>query len=452
MTRKLMLWLTVATILFWVAAAGIGTVVMREEFDEVFDSALQETAQRLMPLVANGLLQRDSSADSSGADIGRAGEEEYLTYQLRDGEGRVLLHSHDAQREPLDAPLKRGFQDTAEDRIYTEEGASGTLFLQVADQLEHRSEAMREASVSLLIPLVFLVPLNMFIIWVLVRRSLEPVELLRAEIGARDGANLSPMTIAALPRELEAISISVNRLFERLRTALEAERAFASDIAHELRTPIAGALAQTQLLFAELPEGASRVRAGQIEATLSTLGRLAEKLLQLARAESGIGLAVEPTDIVSILELVVEDFERKPDHTGRVHYVDQTGGKPIVRYVDVDALGIVFRNLIENALVHGDATVPVEIVMRHDGIISIANGGQVVPAAELRQLIMRFRRGGSAAEGAGLGLAISDMLVRQMGGTLHFASPVPGQSAGFEVTLQLPRIFASTETRTKMVG
>ena len=63
MTRRLMLWLTAATILFWVAAAGVGAMVMREEFDEVFDSALQETAQRLMPLVVNSLFQRESSDD-----------------------------------------------------------------------------------------------------------------------------------------------------------------------------------------------------------------------------------------------------------------------------------------------------------------------------------------------------------------------------------------------------
>lgn len=433
-----MLWLTCATILFWVAAAGIGALVMREEFDEVFDSALQETAQRLMPLVVNDLFQRESFNDSSSVAKSSAGEEEYLTYQVRDGEGRVLLRSHDAQREPFDAPLKRGFHDTAENRIYTEEAVSGTLFLQVADQLEHRSEAMREGAVSLLIPLVFLAPLNMLIIWVLVRRSLKPVELLSTEIGARDGANLSPMTIAGLPRELEAIGISVNRLFERLRTALDAERAFASNSAHELRTPIAGALAQTQLLLAELPEGPSKLRAGQIEKTLSSLGRLSEKLLQLARAESGIGLAVEPTDIVSILELVVEDFERKPDYAGRVRYADHSGGKPIVRNVDVDALGIVFRNLIENALVHGDATAPVEIIVGGNGKVSIANGGQAVPAVELKQLAVRFRRGRSTAEGSGLGLAISDMLVRQMGGTLQFTSPVPARGDGFEVTLRLP--------------
>lgn len=440
MARRLILWLTCATVVFWLVAAGVAALVMREEFDEVFDSALKETAERLMPLVVNSIFQRDDTDPPSSMDRGNTGEEEYLAYQARDGAGRILLRSHDAQQDPFDAPLERGFHDVPGYRIYTEEAVSGTLFLQVADRLENRAEAVREGAVSLLVPLIFLVPLNMLIVWLVVRRSLTPVELVRAEIGARDGGNLLPMQIDGLPSELAAIAGSVNRLFERLRKALDAERSFAANSAHELRTPIAGALAQTQRLIAELPEGGPQGRAHQIEANLTALGRLSEKLLQLARAESGIGLAVEPADIMSILDLVVDDFERKPEFAGRLRHKDFSAAKPIERSVDVDALGIVLRNLIENALVHGDDSVPVEIDVRDDGTIIITNDGPVVSIDELRHLGERFRRGRSAAEGSGLGLAISNMLVRQMGGTLSFASPAAGRSNGFEVLLELPRV------------
>lgn len=439
MSRRLILWLTCATVLFWLVAAGVGALVMREEFDEVFDSALKETAERLMPLVVNSIFERDDTDLPSSMDRGTPGEE-YLSYQARDGAGRVLLRSHDAQQEPFDAPLKRGFHDIGGYRIYTEEAVSGTLFLQVADRLENRAEAAREGAASLLVPLIFLVPLNMLIVWLVVQRSLKPVELVSAEIGARDGGNLSPMQIGGLPRELAAIAGSVNRLFERLRKALDAERSFAANSAHELRTPIAGALAQTQRLIAELPEGGPKERASQIEANLSSLGRLSEKLLQLARAESGIGVAVQPADIISTLDLVLEDFERKPEFTGRLRHEDLSEAKPVARNVDVDALGIVLRNLIENALVHGDESVPVEIGVRDDGTIAITNGGAVVPVDDMHHMGERFRRGRSAAEGSGLGLAICAMLVRQMGGTLHFVSPATGRSDGFEVLLELPRV------------
>jgi two-component system OmpR family sensor kinase len=440
MARRLILWLTCATVLFWLVAAGVAALVMREEFDEVFDSALKETAERLMPLVVNSVFQRDATDPPSSMDRGNTGEEEYLAYQARDGAGRILLRSHDAQQDPFDAPLERGFHDVPGYRIYTEEAVSGTLFLQVADRLKNRAEAVREGAVSLLVPLIFLVPLNMLIVWLVVRRSLRPVELVRAEIGARDGGNLLPMQIDGLPSELAAIAGSVNRLFERLRKALDAERSFAANSAHELRTPIAGALAQTQRLIAELPEGGAKARASQIEENLSALGSLSEKLLQLARAESGIGLAAEPADIASILDLVLEDFERMPEFAGRLRHEDFSEATPVERNVDVDALGIVLRNLIENALVHGDHSMPVEIDVRDDGTIAITSGGAVVPVDDLQHLGERFRRGRSAAEGSGLGLAISTMLVRQMGGTLGFASPAAGRSNGFEVLLELPRV------------
>ena len=117
MTRKLMLWLTAATILFWIVAAGIGAMIMREEFDEVFDSALQETARRLMPLVVYDLFQHESPTSPWRVDRGSSEDEEHITYQVRDRDGNVLLRSHDARRDPFDAPLRRGFSDTSTHRI-----------------------------------------------------------------------------------------------------------------------------------------------------------------------------------------------------------------------------------------------------------------------------------------------------------------------------------------------
>lgn len=439
MTRKLILFLAGATTLFWLIAAGVGAVVMREEFDEVFDSALQETAQRLLPLVVSNLFGRDSLEGQLRVEGSTPGEREYLTYQVRDVDGRILLRSHDAQREPFDAPLKTGFYETNSHRIYTEEAVSGTLFLQVADHLDNRREAVREGAVSLLVPLIFLVPLSSLIVWTVVRRSLKPVDSFGREIGARDGANLSPMNLSDLPVELQPIGVSVNRLFERLRIALDAERAFASNSAHELRTPIAGAIAQTQRLLAELPDGAARDRAAQLKEALSTLARLAEKLLQLARAESGIGLAVEPMDILPILDLVIEDFSRKPRAGERLRYVNLAGESPVVRNIDMDAAGIVFRNLVENALLHGKPDGTVDVVVQADGAVSVINDGPVVSPETLQDLGQRFRRGNTSQQGSGLGLAITSMLVRQMGGSIRFRSPAKGRTVGFEAVVELTR-------------
>jgi two-component system OmpR family sensor kinase len=124
----------------------------------------------------------------------------------------------------------------------------------------------------------------------------------------------------SLPRELKPIARSVNLLLGRLRQALEAEREFTANSAHELRTPIAGALAQTQRLADELPKGPTRVRRTQVETSLINLGRLAEKLLQLSRAEAGIGGSATATDLRPVLDMIVPTIERDSRSGGRLRY------------------------------------------------------------------------------------------------------------------------------------
>ncbi len=436
-TRRLIIWATVATVLFWIAAVAVSAFVIREELDEVFDSALQETADRLLPLVVEGQLSQDSGSSPRRMRASTVAGESYLTYQLRDRDGRVLMYSHDVQPQPFDAPLQKGFFDSPTHRIYSTDAVSGSLFLQVADPLDHRQEAMAESATALFLPLLLLVPLSIGGIWWIVRRMLAPLDDLRAEIGARDGGNLAPISTVGLPIELQSIRTSVDRLLDRLRTALDSEREFAANSAHELRTPIAGALAQTQRLVRELPNGASRKRAREIEGSLTNLSRLTEKLLQMARADAGIGLSDTETDLVPVVRLVADEFQRTREYSGRLT-VDAPPTFSMVRRIDVDAFGIVLRNLIENALIHGSDDRPVTIALSDPGTVTVTNAGPVVAAANLDDLTTRFKRGRTEASGSGLGLSIATSLVERMGGTIQFKSPATGQSDGFEAMMNLP--------------
>lgn len=442
MTRRLILWLTAALVVFWLLAALLGTMVMREEFDEVFDSALAETGQRLLPLVLDELSPRvDGEDDDDEPRTIEPGDipdhDEYLTYQVRSADGRVLLRSHDAPATPFAAPLAPGFFDAPDYRIHTIAGAGGAVFLQVADPLDHRFEAVSEGAIALVLPLLVLVPLSVLAVWLIVRGALAPVGTLREAIGERNGMNLAPLDTSPLPPELAGIAQSVDDLLRRLRAALEAERQFAANSAHELRTPIAGTLAQTQRLIAELPEGPPRARARRIEESLHGLARLSEKLLQLSRAEAGIGLAAASGDLVPVLRMVVDELGARGGAGERLA-LRIPKGTGVVRAVDVDAFAIVMRNLMENALIHGPPGGPVTVDVAADGTFSVANDGPVVPAPELAALTGRFRRGETAASGAGLGLAIAESFARHMGGRLELRSPAPGLASGFEARLVLP--------------
>lgn len=436
-TGPLILALTTVMVVFWLAAIGLSVRVMQQEFDEIFDSAQQETTERLLALILDDLNQNTNIDPRSIAMLNTAASREYLTYQVRDPSGKVALRSNDAPAEPFDAPLRTGFHDTATARIYTEMTADGSLFLQVADRFKNRREAVRESSLTLLIPLIALIPVSIFAIWFIVGRALRPIETLRRDIGTKDSGNLAEVNGQNLPVELRPIARSVNLLLGRLRAALEAEREFTANSAHELRTPIAGALAQTQRLVEELPPGATQDRVHQVEISLVNLGRLAEKLLQLSRAEAGIGGSSTAVDLRPVLDMVVTDFQRDSRTNGRLQYSAAHDAK-LVRNADMDAFGIVTRNLIENALLHGDPELPVNVSLESGGIIRVVNGGPLVRDTEMASLKKRFSRGKTTASGSGLGLAIADRIIAQMGGTLELSSPATGAKTGFEAKVTLP--------------
>ena len=106
--------------------------------------------------------------------------------------------------------------------------------------------------------------------------------------------------------------------------------------------------------------------------------------------------------------------------------------------MDLDAFAILARNLIENALKHGDSTQPVRVNLSADGIFRVTNAGPVISPEALLRLMHPFTRGETAANGAGLGLAIAAAVVRGAGTRLDLVSPAPGQPDGFEARVALP--------------
>lgn len=435
---QLMLWITASVTVLWLVAVGFGALVMHDEFGEIFDSSLQETAERLVPLVVDDLLRRNDLNEPRRIERSPSQPgEEYLTYQVRDRAGRVLLHSRTALEKPFDAPLKVGFRDGETGRTYTASTPDGAIFVQVKDSAAERQEAMFEGTLALLLPVLLIVPITVVAVWFVVRRVLSPVETLRAAIGGKDGGNLAAIETVDLPQELQPILRSVNRLLSRLRAVLSAEREFTSNSAHELRTPIAGALAQTQLLVSELKDTPARARAQQIEASLQKLTKLTEKLLQLARAEAGIGVSEANFDIVDVVGVVVTDFQRASEEAGRIRFRNDFLG-PGQREGTADAFAIVLRNLIENSLLHGRSGEAVEIILTQSGNVRILNAAPRFSEAELAAMRKRFSRGRALAAGSGLGLSIVDRLLAQMRASLILTSPIPGRVDGFEAHIMFP--------------
>lgn len=439
LTRRLIWTLTLAAVVLWLLSALLAANTLRARLNDAFDGGLKETAERILALAADGL-NDDSSEPRERHDheiplLDQAGGE-YILYQVRWAGGAILLRSRDAPASAFDVPLINGFADSGPWRIYTVGTAEGTVFTQVAETTVHRADSLLSSLLSLLLPIGVLVPLSVLGIYFAVRSGLRPVREFSAQIGQRHAANLSPVGGAGLPVELLPIAQAVDGLIARVRAALEAEQAFAANSAHELRTPIAGSLAQTQRLIAELESSPARDRALQVEASLLRLRQLSEKLLQLSRAEAGIGSVTEAVDLLPALRLLVADLGRSltPPRTVEIVIAD---GAQLKAPIDIDAFGIAVRNLLENARLYGPANEPIRVDVK-TGAIEISNGGPVVPPEELAQLTNRFVRARNDTQGSGLGLAIVETLILQSGGRLELASPAPGRVDGFCARLIMP--------------
>ncbi|MGR6467365.1 sensor histidine kinase [Rhizobium sp. PAMB 3182] len=432
--------------LLWLAAAAVTAHRLNEEMETVYDDGLKATAERILPIARHDLregharkyeTEDDDDGDDDGSDLRGAGEARYgedVTFVVRDRSGQVLIASKGADAAIFPAMSDVGFQSTDTHRLYYDASPDGRLTIAVAEPLDHRRDLSRRMLIGLLLPLLVVIPLSLLAILFAVRYSLRPVRALREGLASRGAQDLSPLPDSGLPSELLPISASVNQLMDRLSSAFNAERAFAANAAHELRTPVAGAIAQAQRIRSETKEELTARRVNEIETTLKRLMRMSEKLMQLARAEGGRLRSDEASDLRTVVTMIVEDFQRM----GEARIELTLPETPVLSLLDPDAVGILSRNLVENALKHGAKDRPVEVALDAHGLLTIANDGVPLPPEAMDRLMHRFERGNIRIGGAGLGLAIVKAIADRAGATLEVLSPRPVGEGGVEVKVRLP--------------
>lgn len=427
---------------FWTIGVIATWLMIKEELTEAFDSSLQETAQRIAPFVETDPNLKCASGPNAPIKNCRLiprRHKEQLHYQVRDRTGKVILKSHGASADPFPIPLKHGFFDADWRRFYSEDFSDHGILVQVAEKPRERLEAIVGIALFLLSPLIVMLPIAVAIVWRTVHSAMRPIRDLQVELGARNGQMLMPISSTALPGELAPITHDINQLLERLSKSLNAERAYSARAAHELRNPIAAARAQALVLADGFVEGDDKRRAGQITEMLNRLSRQVEKLLQLTRAEGGVGLGGDPVDLLALVQPIVHDYEYRIGIGRQIEFRNCSIRSQMV-CIDPDAIGIVVQNVIDNAIIHGAPDGDILVTVERDGCIRVANDGPSVPQHQIVELVKPFYRGRSAksTSGAGLGLSIVSTIMEQAGGRVEIQSPVPGRNDGFEVALFFP--------------
>jgi two-component system, OmpR family, sensor histidine kinase CreC len=248
--------------------------------------------------------------------------------------------------------------------------------------------------------------------------------------------------LAAIPppvrgRELMHLSRSLDSMRRQLQGRPFVE-AFAADLSHELKNPVAAIRASAEVLeesALDEPEEARRFVARIREAT-ARIERLLGELLSLARIEARGAEAFEPADVAKIAERALDSFGE-----AKARVVLSANGDAFVRG-DQNWLARAVSNLVENALVHATGNDPVQIVVtREEGFVRVnVRSPGVIPPAIRSRLFNRFVTTRGDRGGTGLGLAIVRAVAEAHGGRAELLEAGPPL---VEFTLRLPAAFRS---------
>jgi two-component system OmpR family sensor kinase len=446
--RRLRNHLLAALTLLWLLGSGMGLFAQWQEMGEVLDAAQEETAINLLrlptPVAGDGGLKALPKPQTA--------HNQATLSQVYTLDGRLVWRSLDAPAQPL-APLSStGFTNQDDWRLVVRAAPGLNRVAIVATSLRDRREALIEGVQALFLPLLILLPLTAKGLTWLLRRTFSQLDALRQDLKSRDQLGLEPLSVSGLPNEIAPLVREINQLFAQLLSAREAERSFAANSAHELRTPIAAAQAQLQRLVHEvaaIPEMAPDRQAQlsqRLEAVarqLHKLQRLCVKLMQLSRANSGVAQATSPVNVRQLAQLVMEEFATSVQQ-GRLTLEGPPGEAPeVLAQGDLDLLGIALRNLIENALEHSGATAAVRVCITALPSIDVIDNGPGMSDAERQTLTQPFQRGATSAPGHGIGLAIVHAIARQMHGQLELVSPYDG-GTGLHARIHLRAAPAAT--------
>lgn len=434
-SRQLSRSLILAMIALWLAMVVYALFHANHELVETFDYILLENAIRTMPLAAE--IAAGTMLPEIAVNVPEIGEfddlAEALDFAVLDRNGAVVYQEAAVE---LPATLAPGFDTINGARTFVLMDDAGEYGVAVLETEGLRTYTLVEILPSMIIPLLVAVPIMAALAYVLSRNALDPIVAFAQQIGARDGQNLTPIHATDTPSELAPVAEEVERLLARVRGALEAERSFSAECAHELRTPIAGAMAQVQSARKDGADSAEVL--GQVEKSLRSLADLAETLLQHSRLQHGFAVSDKIVDVVQVMEVILLEpfFSSMDNDRFDVEYPEELSLR--VR-MDADACAIALRNLMSNALRYSPASSMVKIRIEGRSFEAI-NSSPRIPPELLERLGDRFTRGDTGVEGTGLGLSITRAVMEDIGGSLELRSPAPNRPDGFSATLIFPEL------------
>jgi two-component system sensor histidine kinase TctE len=274
------------------------------------------------------------------------------------------------------------------------------------------------------------------IVWFGVKRGLQPLARLSDEIKARSAGDLRPIDAAGAPEEARPLVGALNGLLDEVSAASRKQQRFLADAAHQLRTPLAGLQAHTELALAQPIPEACRAQLEQVHRATIRTARLANQLLALARAEPGARSVTSQVDLKTVAggeadAWVRQALGRDIDLGFELEAATVAGDAFLLR----EALSNLVHNALEYTQQGGRVTVRTG---QRDGcsFLEVEDDGPGIASEERARVLERFYRvPGTPGTGSGLGLAIVREIAASHGASISIAD---GSTGGSRVGITFP--------------
>ena len=404
--RRLLIGLLSATVLLWLVALVSTYFDTRHELDELLDAHLAQSASLLLAQVGH---------DAEDIEIDQVPQlhrySRHVAFQVWYRGRKLVLHSAGAPNTPLSSQ-QEGFSNRVIKnrnwRVFSSWDSRSRYLVQVAEQREARDHLAATVVGNMLMPMLIMLPILGALIWFGISRGLRPLNAISNEVAQRRPESLEPMALQAVPDEVAPLVQDLNRLFERVSESLDKERRFTADAAHELRTPLAAIKTQAQVAQAASKDAGRQQALASVVEGCDRAARLVEQLLTLARLEPESFKARESCDLRSITREVIAELA--PKAVSKNIELQLVAEQEAIMQGDTALLGILVRNLADNAVRYSPGNSAVQIRIRSSGEIielSVCDQGPGIPEAEKARIWDRFYRVlGSGETGSGLGLSI----------------------------------------------
>jgi len=431
--RTLQAWLTLLLAVIGVVTAVASYILAGEEAAELFDSQLRQIALYVWD-VPEGFRPDTIAAPPHDP------EDDFLV-QVWSHSGNTVMSSN--PKIALPRAATSGFSEATASgivwRVYTAIDPDRTV--QVSQQVEVREELAADASVQAALPIALLIPLSWLVLNWIIRRIIGRLDRVAAEVAEREAVGLEPVSVDQAPAEIAPLISAMNGLVVRLKSALDQQRRFVADAAHELRSPLAAISLQAGNLAAAIGNVDKYApRIADLQAGTARASALVSQLLRLARMESEGG--PQPRQRVELLPLMMESLARFA---------------PLAEYRSIDlgldkqaepaAMGardeiqVLLDNLVDNAIRYTPQGGSVDVSIRDVAgapTIEVCDTGPGIPAGSLPHVFTRFFRARPGeTEGSGLGLAIAKAAAERNNIVLTVANRT--DRSGLRATLEFSR-------------